>query len=98
MALKFCSTPQVFYGKQPGRNDDWRERFPPKAQPIATASQTGGPPLYTFTADGQQHLAHYRSGEWRKLDNVVVDARDGTRALRETGETINPVMWEPQGK
>jgi hypothetical protein len=98
MALKFCDTPQVHYGKQPGRDADWRERFPPKAQPIATASQTGGP-QYVFEANGQQHLAHYRSGAWRKLDNVVVDSRDGTRALRETGETVNnPVAWEPPGK
>jgi hypothetical protein len=93
MTLKFCSTPQVVYGKQPGAADNWRDRFPANAQPIATAPERGASPVWVFEPDGSARRAvHYRGG-WQKVD-VQHDPRDGTARQVMTGEAImNPVCW-----
>jgi hypothetical protein len=93
MAIKYASTPQLHYGKQPGRDADWRSRFPSHAQPITTAPERGASPVWVYEPDGAAWRAVHYKGQWQKID-VEYDPRDGTTRQRMTGEAVtNPTMW-----
>jgi hypothetical protein len=95
MTLKYADTPQ--YGNQSPR-DDWRQRFPQGAQPIASAPENASRPVWVFEPSGDGYLAVHHRGQWQKLCEDR-DDRTGTTSLRMIGEAIsNPVAWAPQGK
>jgi hypothetical protein len=89
VSLKYSDKPQLRYGNQTA-SDNWRSRFPQDAMPI---SQAPAQVIIAYEADGQGHLAHYRSGAYRKL-TWQRDSKTRAASLREDGSTLgNPVMY-----
>jgi hypothetical protein len=89
MSLRYTDKP---YGGRDARgaSDNWRSRFPQDAMPI---SQAPAQVIVAYGADGQGHLAHYRSGAYRKL-TWQRDSKTRAGTLREDGTTLsNPVMF-----
>jgi hypothetical protein len=93
MSIKYSDTPQVHYGKQRPAANNWRERFPPEAQPIRSAPTNSVTPVEIYEANGQGWLALHHKGRWNKLCEEF-DDRTGKTSISMNGETVdNPVMW-----
>ena len=85
-------------GRQGPAGNLWN-RFPQGSQPIATAPERSGTPVWVMRANGQGDWALHHNGAWQKLAPFK-DFRDGTVRWRMSGELIpNPVAWAmPQRK
>jgi hypothetical protein len=53
MAIRYSDVPQLQYGRQ--RPDNWRERFPPEAQPVANAPKNTSDPFVVGSPAGNHH-------------------------------------------
>ena len=95
MSLKFSNTPQLQYGNQGTASDIW-QRFPAGSQPIATAPERSGTPVWVMQANGQGDWALHHNGAWQKLEPFK-DWKDGSVQWRMCGESIpHPVAWRPK--
>jgi hypothetical protein len=93
MPLKFLDRPFVARNPSGGVGDNWRGRFPEGAQPIATAPERSGTPVWVMTADGQGSWALHYQNTWKKL-SPFKESRSGSVQWRMDGTTIsNPVAW-----
>jgi hypothetical protein len=97
MALRYSDKPQLNYGTNSpyggSRYDDWQNRFPRGAQPIASAPQATSTPVVVYEPSGEGHRAVYYRGQWMKLA-ATRDPYTGEVHERMDGVTIrNPVMW-----
>ena len=86
MAIRYSDKPQLQYGTQK-YGDDWRNRFPSHAQPIASAPERSASPIWVWEPNGQASLASFYKGNWNKLEPVR-DPYSGTTRLRMSGETV----------
>src|SRR5262245_8451739 len=93
MPLKFLDRPFVARNPRGGVGDDWGGRFPQGSQPIATASQHSGTPVWVMTANGQGNWALHHNGAWQKL-SPFKESKSGSVQWRMNGEHIShPVAW-----
>jgi hypothetical protein len=92
MVLKFLDRPQLGRNPRGGVGDDWSGRFP-QGQPIATAPQNSGTPVWVMQANGQGSWALHYGGGWKKL-SPFKDSKSGGVQWRMDGTMIsNPVAW-----
>jgi hypothetical protein len=96
MAIRYSDRPQLQYGSGNGQSFEqyWAERFPPHAQPIATAPEHSGSPVYIYEPSGECHVAMYKSNRgWLKMEPRK-DEYTGATHWRLTDERIaQPVLW-----
>jgi len=93
MVLKFSDRPFTARNPSGGMGDNWRGRFPADAQPIATAPERSGTPVWVVQANGQGHWALHHNGAWQKLQPFK-DFKSGAVSWRMSGERISqPVAW-----
>ena len=70
----------------------WTSRFPPSAQPMATAPRTATKPIILFEPTGKYYYGIPYLDSWREVAPQI-DA-DDKRRIRMTGNIIrNPVAW-----
>jgi len=93
MPLKYLDRPFVARNASGGVGDNWRGRFPEGAQPMATAPERSGTPVWVMTANGQGSWALHHNGAWQKLQPYK-DFKSGAVSWRMCGEHISqPVAW-----
>jgi len=90
MALRYSDKPWGGYGP---KQDDWRNRFPARSQPMDTAPTMGGRPVLLYEPDGKARWGLYHMGAWRGGQNFT-DPFTGQRQWRLDGSLVaNPVRW-----
>ena len=93
MTIRYADTPQLHYGKQ--SPDNWRQRFPSNAQPIASAPERGSAVCWIFEPSGDGYRSMFHKGNWMKLQPER-DSKTGAVHWRASGERVaQPVAWLP---
>lgn len=98
MALTYSRTPVLNYGGEPTKSaadNSWRRRFPPEAQPIATAPLNTSTPIEVYEPNGEGWLAIHHRGQWQKLREDYDDRTGATSIVMEGSQVTNPVAWCP---
>jgi hypothetical protein len=93
MAIRYSDVPQLQYGRQ--RPDNWRERFPPEAQPVANAPKNTSDPFVVWEPSGEPSFS-LRDSKGFKKGSYERNEYTGAYEFKLTDEYISqPVMWAP---